>query len=415
MQLIVSKNFNKMDSHKIDAYIAGGGYEAVKKCLAAMTPASVIEEVKNSGLRGRGGAGFPTGMKWSFVPKESNKPKYLAVNADEGEPGTFKDRLILERDPHLLLEGIMIACYAVGINTAYIYIRGEYKKAFDAVNAAIKECYGRGFLGGNIFGTDYKLDIYPHSGAGAYICGEETGLIESLEGRRGQPRLKPPFPAIAGLFMGPTVVNNVETLAFVPDIISKGSAWFAAIGTPKNSGTRLFGVSGDVEKPGVYEFELGISAKKLIYEVCGGVKGGANLKGFIPGGLSAPIMTAAEIDTPLDFDSLAKAGSMAGSGGVIVINETRSIPKIAARTADFYAHESCGQCTQCREGTRWVSQLFNKILNGGGRKKDIDLILDICSNMAGQTICVLSDACAMPSTAFINKYRSEFEALISDN
>ncbi len=415
MHLIVSKNFNKADSHKIETYTAGGGYEAVKKCLASMTPASVIEEVKNSGLRGRGGAGFPTGMKWSFVPKESGRPKYLAVNADEGEPGTFKDRLILERDPHLLLEGIMIACYAVGINTAYIYIRGEYKKAFDSVDAAIKECYGRGFLGANIFGTDYKLDIYPHSGAGAYICGEETGLIESLEGRRGQPRLKPPFPAIAGLFMGPTVVNNVETLAFVPDIISKGAAWFAAIGTPKNSGTRLFGVSGDIEKPGVYELELGISAKKLIYDICGGVKGGAKLKGFIPGGLSTPIMTADEIDTPLDFDSLAKAGSMAGSGGVIVINETKSIPRIAARTADFYAHESCGQCTQCREGTRWVSQLFNKISNGGGRKKDIDLILDICSNMAGQTICVLSDACAMPSTAFINKYRSEFEALVEDN
>jgi NADH-quinone oxidoreductase subunit F len=412
MQLIASKNFNKKDSHKIDTYIAGGGYEAVKKCLSSMTPAAVIEEVKNSGLRGRGGAGFPTGMKWSFVPKESSKPKYLAVNADEGEPGTFKDRPILELDPHLLLEGIMIACYAVGINTAYIYIRGEYKKAFDAVSDAIKECYGRGFLGGDIFGMNFKLDIYPHSGAGAYICGEETGLIESLEGRRGQPRLKPPFPALAGLFMCPTVVNNVETLALVPDIISKGAGWFAAIGTPKNSGTRLFAVSGDVEKPGVYEAGLGISAKKLIYEICGGVKGGAKLKGFIPGGLSAPIMTAAEIDIPLDFDSLAKAGSMAGSGGVIVIDESRSIPKIAARTADFYAHESCGQCTQCREGTRWVSQLFNKILRGAGRKKDIDLILDICSNMTGQTICVLSDACAMPSSAFINKYRSEFEALV---
>ncbi len=412
MQLIVSKNFNKKDSHKIDIYLSGGGYEAVKKCLSLMKPDEVIEEVKNSGLRGRGGAGFPTGMKWSFVPKESSKPKYLAVNADEGEPGTFKDRPILERDPHLLLEGIMIACYAVGINAAYVYIRGEYRKAFDALCGAIKECYDKGFLGGGIFGSNYRLDIYPHSGAGAYICGEETGLIESLEGRRGQPRLKPPFPAVAGLFKCPTVVNNVETLALVPDIISKGADWFASLGTPKNSGTRLFGVSGDVEKPGVYEAELGISAKKLIYEICGGVKGGAKLKGFIPGGLSAPIMTAAEIDIPLDFDSLAKAGSMAGSGGVIVISESGSIPKIAARAADFYAHESCGQCTQCREGTRWVSQLFNKILNGGGRKKDIDLILDICSNMAGQTICVLSDACAMSSSAFINKYRSEFEALV---
>lgn len=412
MELIVSKNFNKKDSYKLETYLAGGGYEAIKKCLSSMKPADVIEEVKKSGLRGRGGAGFPTGMKWSFVPKESSVPKYLAVNADEGEPGTFKDRLVLELDPHLLLEGIMIASYAVGIGTAYVYIRGEYKKAFDTVHDAIKECYQKGFLGENIFDKNYKLDIHVHAGAGAYICGEETGLIESLEGRRGQPRLKPPFPAVSGLFMGPTVINNVETLAFVPSIINKGGEWFSAIGTPKNSGTRLFGVSGSVEKPGVYELELGITARKLIYEICGGVKGGKKLKGFIPGGLSAPIMTAEELDTPLDFDSLAKAGSMAGSGGVIAISEDASIPKIAARTADFYAHESCGQCTQCREGTRWVSQLFNKIYQGRGKKKDIDLILDVCSNMMGQTICVLSDACAMPSIAFIKKFRHEFEALV---
>ncbi|OGM06345.1 MAG: NADH oxidoreductase (quinone) subunit F [Candidatus Wallbacteria bacterium GWC2_49_35] len=414
MKLIVSKNFDKKDSYKIDTYIAGGGYEAVKKCLESMKPADIIEEIKKSGLRGRGGAGFPTGMKWSFVPKESSVPKYLAVNADEGEPGTFKDRQILELDPHLLLEGIMIACLAVGIHTAYIYIRGEYKKAFDRIEAAIAECYAKGFLGSDIFGSGYEIDIHAHAGAGAYICGEETGLIESLEGHRGQPRLKPPFPALSGLFAGPTVINNVETLACVPEIISGGAEKFAALGTPKNSGTRLFGVSGDVEKPGVYELELGISARKLIYDICGGVKGGGKLKGFIPGGLSAPIMTADELDTPLDFDSLAKAGSMAGSGGVIVISEHQSIPKIAARTADFYAHESCGQCTQCREGTRWVSQLFNKIYRGGGRRKDIDLILDVCSNMMGQTICVLSDACAMPSIAFIKKFRHEFEALTGE-
>ncbi len=412
MQLIVSKNFDKKDSHKMEAYMAGGGYEAVKKCFSLMTPESVIDEVKKSGLRGRGGAGFSTGMKWSFVPKVSSEPKYLAVNADEGEPGTFKDRYILERDPHLLIEGIMIACYAVGIETSYIYIRGEYKKAYDIVTAALGECYARGFLGLNIMGSDRKLNVYAHSGAGAYICGEETGLIESLEGRRGQPRLKPPFPAVAGLFAGPTVVNNVETLACLPFIINSGAGQFASIGTYKNSGTRLYGVSGDVEKPGVYELPLGVTARELIYNICGGVKGGVPLKGFIPGGLSAPVMTAGEIDIPLDFDSLLKAGSMAGSGGVIVIGAGRSIPLIASRAADFYAHESCGQCTQCREGTRWLSQLFNKIIDGRGKKKDLDLIIDLCSNMMGQTICVLADACAMPSAAFVNKFRHEFEELV---
>ncbi|MEZ7891496.1 MAG: NADH-quinone oxidoreductase subunit NuoF [Candidatus Wallbacteria bacterium] len=411
-ELIVTKNFAKKESHKISSYMESGGYQAIQKCLSNFKPDSVIDEVKKSGLRGRGGAGFPTGLKWSFVPKESSVPKYLAVNGDEGEPGTFKDRYILEKDPHLLLEGIMIACYAVGINTAYIYIRGEYRREIEIIEKAIKECRDKNYLGKNIFGSGFTLEIHAHSGAGAYICGEETGLIESLEGHRGQPRLKPPFPALSGLFMGPTVINNVETLANLPDIIMKGADWYLSIGTPKNSGTRIYAVSGNISKPGIYELPMGINAKTLIYDICGGIAGGKKLKAVIPGGLSAPVLTADEIDTPLDFDSLSKIGSMAGSGGVIVIEDSQSIPKIAARTADFYAHESCGQCTQCREGTRWVSLIFNRILNGRGEKNDPDMILDICSNMMGQTICVLSDACAMPSMAFIKKFRNEFDALI---
>lgn len=411
MKLIVSRNFNKKDSHKLETYISNGGYEAIKKCLLTFKPEEVIEIVKKSGLRGRGGAGFPTGLKWSFLSKDPNVQKYFVINADEGEPGTFKDRQILERDPHLLIEGIMIACYATNINKAFIYIRGEYKKAIQTVENAINECYNAKILGNNIFNSNFSLDIFVHFGAGAYICGEETGLIESLEGHRGQPRLKPPFPASYGLFGGPTIINNVETLSFLPEIIIAPEN-FTSVGTPNNLGTRLYSVSGDVVKPGVYELELGISAKKLIYEICGGIKDGLQLKGFIPGGLSAPIMTKDEVDVLLDFDSLSKAGSMAGSGGVIVIREDRSIPKIAARTASFYAHESCGQCTQCREGTRWLALIFERILNGNGKMSDLDLILDICSNMQGQTICALSDACAMPCRGFIQKFRHEFEALI---
>lgn len=412
MERIVTKNFGNTDSAGIDSYIGSGGYQAVRKCLSSMTPESVIEEVKKSGLRGRGGAGFPAGMKWSFVPRASLVPKYLAVNCDEGEPGTFKDRQIIEKDPHLLLEGIMISCFAVGINTAYIYVRGEYARGLKILENAIDECYSKNFLGKEIFGAKFNLDVHAHPGAGAYICGEETGLIESLEGHRGQPRLKPPFPAVSGLFMGPTVINNVETLSCVPDIISRGAGWFSSIGTPKNSGTRLFGVSGCVEKPGVYELPMGTTIRSIIYDHAGGVKGGKKLKGVIPGGLSAPVLTPDEIDTPADFDSLAKIGSMGGSGGIIVIGEDASIPKIASRTADFYAHESCGQCTQCREGTRWVSLIFKRILEGRGSASDLDLLVDVCSNMTGQTICVLSDACAMASMAFVKKYRAEFEALI---
>ncbi|HNY13119.1 MAG TPA: NADH-quinone oxidoreductase subunit NuoF [Candidatus Wallbacteria bacterium] len=411
MELILTKNFNKKDSHKLETYESCGGYSAVMKCLKTMRPEDVTSEVIKSGLRGRGGAGFPTGKKWSFVPKESLVSKYLAVNGDEGEPGTFKDRRIIEKDPHMLLEGIMIACYAVGINTAFVYIRGEYHKALKIIEEAIDECYSKNYLGSKIFNSDFNLDIHAHSGAGAYICGEETGLIESLEGHRGQPRLKPPFPAVSGLFMGPTVINNVETLATVPEIINKGADWYASIGTPNNSGTRLYGISGNVEKPGCYELPLGTTLRKLIFDAAGGIKNGKKFKAAIPGGLSSPIITSEELDTPMDFDSLAKIGSMAGSGGVIVIDEDQSIPKIAARTADFYAHESCGQCTQCREGTRWVSLLFNKICEGRAKRSDIDLILDICSNMMGQTICVLSDACAMPSMAYIKKFRGEFEQL----
>ena len=412
---IVSGRFGNPEAPHIDGYEASGGYRAIREIFGKLEPKAVTGIVKASGLRGRGGAGFPCGLKWSFVP-DMEGPKYLAVNADEGEPGTFKDRELMLRDPHQLVEGILIACYAVGIEKAYIYIRGEFAAPARAVNKALAEAYERGYVGENILGSGFSCDIHTHMGAGAYICGEETGLIESLEGKRGHPRLKPPFPAIVGLYGRPTVVNNVETLSNLPHIINKGAEWFAAIGIDeKNTGTRMYCVSGHVEKPGLYELPLGLTLEEIIEGPCGGVLGGRALKAVIPGGASAPVLTAREVreeKVRMDFDALARAGSMGGSGGVIVMDETACMVQAAHRLAVFFEHESCGQCSVCREGTGWVAEILARIEDGHGEPDDLATLNSIDPNMRGNTICVLSDACAMMFGAFVNKFRSEFEAHI---
>lgn len=412
---IVTKHlYSNGGTHKIETYLKSGGYEALKKALA-MKPEEVIEEVKRSSLRGRGGAGFPTGVKWGFLPKDLKKPRYMCVNADEGEPGTFKDRYIMECDPHLFIEGIIIGCYACRINTAYIYIRGEYMESAEKVNDALEEAYAKGFLGKNILNSGFNLYVHIHRGAGAYICGEETGLIESLEGKRGMPRPKPPFPAIEGLFGCPTIVNNVETLAFVPDIISKGTEWFLSIGTPKNGGTRIFCVSGHVERPGIYELPMGIPLRDVIYKHAGGVRGGKKLKMVIPGGASATPLSADETDTLMDFDALMKAGSMGGSGGVIVMDEDTCAVEILDNIMDFFHEESCGQCTPCREGSMWIHTIMRKVLAGQATSGDMDYVLNMTNHIAGgKTICAMGEAIAMPVRGFIKKFRGDFEAHIKN-
>ncbi len=391
----------------IDTAMGNGVYDGLKKALEEHQPKDIVDILKASGLRGRGGAGFPTGLKWSFVPVKAEKPKYLCCNADEGEPGTFKDRLIMERDPHMLIEGIVIACYAIGIRDAYIYIRGEFVKPADILDEAIDEAYEKGFLGENILGKNFECHITVHRGAGAYVCGEETGLIESLEGKRGQPRLKPPFPAIVGAFQGPTVVNNVETLSNVPWIIVNGAEKYAEVGSERNPGTRIFGVSGMVEKPGLYELPMGTTLQELL-DIAGGVKDGKKLKAIIPGGSSAPAMSPKELDTKMDFDSLMKAGSMAGSGGMIVLDETVCLVRVTRRLLEFYAHESCGQCTPCREGVPWMLRIVRNIELGKGKMSDIKQILKICDNIKMRTLCPLGDAAAMPTEGFVKKFKSEF-------
>lgn len=409
---VVLKGMEEPNSFTLEVYKKNGGYEAAKKAVG-MEPDAIINEVKNSGLRGLGGAGFPTGTKWGFIPKTPTKPVYLVCNADEGEPGTFKDRQIMEHVPHRLVEGMICAASAIRSQTGYIYIRGELRLAIERVEAAINEAYAAGYLGKNIFGSGRNLDLTVHPGAGAYICGEETGLIESLEGDRGQPRLKPPFPAVSGAFGGPTIVNNVETLSQVPGILNNGADWFIKLGggTNRNAGTHCVSVSGDVQKPGFYEVAVGFNLKKLLNEVCGGPLPGRQFKACYPGGSSSPILTADEFDVGLDFDSLAAKGTMAGSGAIIVMDDRRSMVDIAMRTARFYAHESCGQCVPCREGTKWSYMMLKRLYKGEGSKRDITNVLEACANMAGKTICVLSDACAMPVTSFIKKFRHEFEAI----
>ncbi|MBP1602218.1 MAG: nuoF, partial [Acidobacteria bacterium] len=355
---VLTKNMHVPRLQTIEVYEGVGGYQALRKALTECKPADVTDMVKRSGLRGRGGAGFPTGMKWGFVPKNSGLPIYLCVNADESEPGTFKDRLIIEKDPHQLIEGAIISAYALDCHQAFIFIRGEFFHGAGILNKAVEEAYAKGYLGRNILGTGYDLDLLVHRGAGAYICGEETALLESIEGRRGHPRLKPPFPAVVGLYGCPTVINNVETLANVPHIVKNGPEWYAGIGVERNTGTRLFGVSGHVRKRGVYEFPMGIPLRELVYDHCGGTRDGRALKAVVPGGSSVPVLTADQVDVSLDFDSVAKAGSMLGSAGVIVMDDSTCMVRAVTRITRFYAEESCGQCTQCREGTEWMYQIL---------------------------------------------------------
>lgn len=390
-------------------YRARGGYEAARQALTAMKPEDVIEEVRRANLRGRGGAGFPAGLKWSFVPRTSPKPKYLVVNADESEPGTFKDKYIMLRSPHLLIEGAIIAAYAIDAHVAYIYIRGEYDVCRLRLEEALREAYEAGFLGRGIFGTAYDLDIYIHKGAGAYIAGEETGLLESLEGKRAYPRIKPPFPATVGLFRCPTVIHNVETLAYVPFIIRHGGAWFASLGTERNGGFKLYCVSGHVRRPGVYELPMGTSLRTIIEDHAGGVWHGRRLKAVIPGGSSAPVLRADEVDVPADFDALAKAGSMLGSAGIIVMDEMTCMVRALEVIADFYADESCGQCTPCREGAPWLLEMVQDILHGRADPSYPDLLLQVAQNILGRTICALGDAAALPVLSFVRKFRSEFD------
>ncbi len=394
----------------LEGYFACGGYRALKKALA-MKPADVTEEVKKSGLRGRGGAGFPTGLKWSFIPKDAQGPRYLVCNADEGEPGTFKDRELLLKNPHALIEGMAIAGYAIGASRGYIYVRGEFAAETALLDKAIGDARAKGFIGRNLLGSGFDFELSTHRGAGAYICGEETALLESLEGFKGQPRLKPPFPAVKGLFAAPTVINNVETLAAVPAIIERGGEWYASIGVPKSSGTKLFCVSGPVDRPGVYELPLGVPLRDLIEKTCGGLKAGKRLKAVIPGGSSVPVLTAEEaLKVNLDYDSLAAAGTMLGSGGVIVIDDSQCMVKLLQVLARFYHHESCGQCTPCREGCGWIEKLLDRLEGGTGTPADIDTLVSVAEGMTGRTICPLADAMAMPVISFVKKFRAEFEA-----
>ena len=415
MEKVLLRNIDVTDSDTLAVYRSRDGYRAWHKVLRELKPEQLVEEVKASGLRGRGGAGFPTGMKWSFVPKDSAKPKYLICNADESEPGTFKDRLLIEKDPHAIIEGTLIAAYAIQSHTAFVYIRGEFAFGAAVLERAAAEAAEAGYIGKNILGSGYDLDLIIHLGAGAYICGEETALLSSLEGSRGWPKLKPPFPATHGLFGCPTVVNNVETLAALPWIINRGAAAYAAIGTEKSKGTKLFSVSGHIAKPGVYELEMGYPFKQFLEEDCGGVPGGRKLKGVIPGGASMPVLTADEIEkVKLDYESVQAAGSLLGSGGVIVMDDTTCMVRAAWNIARFFAHESCGQCSPCREGCHWMEKVFHRIEEGQGERGDLDLILNVSGNIMGNTICPFGDAAAMPAAAFIKKYRDEFEQHITE-
>lgn len=386
-----------------------GGYEAARKALGEMQPDEVTQEVITANLRGLGGAGFPTGRKWTFVPKDSGKPNYLAVNCDEAEPGTFKDRYIVEWDPHRLIEGIIICSYAVGIHTAYIYIRGEYVRPWERLQKAIDEAYEAGILGKKVLGHDFHLDVFTHRGAGAYICGEETGLLESLEGKKGWPRLKPPFPAVVGAFGCPTVINNVETISHLPKIIEKGGSWFASIGFERSGGTRLFALSGCVNKPGVYELPCGTPFRELIYEHGGGILDGKKLKAIIPGGTSAAVLSADQVDLRMDFDTLAKVNSMAGSGAVIIMDEDVCMVKALHNIENFFAHESCGQCTPCREGTSWVYRILSRIVDGKGSPSDVDTLRALSKNMSGTSICALCEGASMALRSFLEKFGDEFE------
>ena len=409
------KNIHLENSWTLPVYESTGGYKALRKILTEQTPAKdIIDQLKGSGLRGRGGAGFSAGLKWSFMLGVRDKPiqKYLACNSDEGEPGTCKDRDILRYNPHAIVEGMAIACYTIGATAGYNYIRGEFIEPIQRFEAALAEAYEAGLLGKNILGSGIDIDLYTHHGAGAYICGEETALLESIEGKKGQPRFKPPFPAAVGLYGKPTTINNAETLASVPEILNNGADWFLNIGKPNNGGPKLFSVSGHVNKPGNYEIPLGTPFSELL-EMAGGVWKGRKLKAVIPGGSSTPVLTAETMmGLTMDYDSISKAGSMLGSGAVIVIDETTDMVKILARLSHFYYEESCGQCTPCREGTGWLSRILARIVNGKGRPEDLDLLLDVGGKIGGRTICALGDAAVMPVKAFVTTFREEFQHYI---
>jgi NADH-quinone oxidoreductase subunit F len=406
---LLFKDIDTPGLRAIDTYRKGGGYETLAATLNKTTADQVIEVVKASGLRGRGGAGFPTGLKWSFVPKGSPKPRYIVCNADESEPGTFKDRELMEKNPHLLLEGMILAGYAIGSSLGYIYLRGELEYIQQIIDKAIAEARAAGLLGENVAGSGYRFDLHTHLGAGAYICGEETALLSSLEGYRGQPRLKPPFPAVEGLYACPTVVNNTETLMCVPHIIKNGAAWYRQWGTEKSAGTKVFSVSGPVKRPGNYEVPLGYSMKQLIEKDCGGMVEGLKLKAVIPGGSSVPLLPAADLDTPLDYESMNAKGTFLGSGGVIVIDDQTCIVDALWNVTRFYEHESCGKCTPCREGTYWMAEVFERLENGHGKDTDIELLASVADNILGKSFCALGDAAAMPVQGALKHFRDEFE------
>jgi NADH-quinone oxidoreductase subunit F len=413
--VVLSKYFGDPAARTLDGWRQRGGYSALRKALD-MTPADIVQVVKDSGLRGRGGAGFPTGVKWSFMKPSDGKPHYLCCNADESEPGTFKDREIMRWTPHALIEGCAIGSYAIGAETCYIYIRGEFTEPIVRVEAALAECYAAGILGKNAMGTGTTINIWVHRGAGAYICGEETALMNSIEGRRGNPRIKPPFPAVAGTFGQPTTINNVETLAAVPHILNNGAEWYKAFGrpdNPKSTGTKLWSVCGNIQRPGNYEMVMGFPFGTFLHEVCGGALPGRKLRAIIPGGSSVPIQTLEEAEGSLmDYEGMVAGGTMLGSAGCIVIDDAQNLVKQIARLTRFYAHESCAQCTQCREGTAWTTRILERIVAGNGTPEDLDTLLSIADNMTGKTICVLSDSCATPVVSGLQKFRGDFEALI---
>ena len=411
---VLTKFVSEPNAYELDAYVAQQrGYEGLRKALT-LQPNDVIEMVKASGLRGRGGAGFPTGLKWQFVLKDTPKPKYICCNADESEPGTFKDHVLLERNPHLLIEGCAIACYAIGAKVAYIYIRGEFYHVQQVLEAQIKKAYAAGFLGKNIFGTGFDCDVFVHRGAGAYEAGEETALIESLEGKRAQPRLKPPFPAVAGLYQCPTAVNNVETLSNVPLIVMNGPEWFAALGPEKNGGPKLYCISGHVKRPGVYEASMNTTFRELIYERAGGIRGDRPLKAIIPGGSSVPLLLPDQLDTRASFDDVQKAGSLLGSAACIVLDDSVCMVWLAMNLLHFYRHESCGKCTPCREGGDWLFKLLQRIERGEGQMKDLDLLFGVANNISGKTLCAFGDAAATPVLTTMKLFRAEYEAHVRE-
>jgi NADH-quinone oxidoreductase subunit F len=413
---VLSRHFGDAEALSLDGWKARGGYRALEQALS-MDPVAIQGVVKESGLRGRGGAGFPTGLKWSFMKLGDGKPHYLCCNADESEPGTFKDREIMRWTPHGLIEGCAIAAHAIGAETAYIYIRGEFTEPLEVMERAADEARKAGLVGPNAMGSGKRVDVWVHKGAGAYICGEETALMNSLEGKRGNPRIKPPFPAASGLFGMPTTINNVETLAAVPHILTNGGEWYRKMArpdNPKSTGTKLWSVCGNVARPGNYEVEMGFPFKEFLYDLCGGPPRGRAFKAVIPGGSSVPIITMEEAErATMDYEGMVEVGTMLGSAGCIVIDDAQSIPRQVARLARFYAHESCAQCTQCREGTAWTTKILERIVAGDGTAEDLDTLLDLAEQMTGKTICVLSDSCAAPVVSGLQKFRHEFEALIT--